>query len=216
MSATCGASFSAARSRPATTSATGGTASPPSAFASGAALGRECSDALAERRRAVELRHADSLARRRRLVGRPDAAQRRSDLAGAGRRLARRVEQAVVGEDDLRAVGERADSRRSRRPAARTASISESSASGSTTTPGPMTSDAPADDSGREQVKREVPVAELDRVAGVVAAVVAGDDRRSGRREDRRSSPCPRRPTVRREPPRHCTLVHRSRKNEAG
>src|SRR5262249_59199528 len=35
---------------------------------------------------------------------------------------------------------------------------------------------SPADDPGRQKVQREVPVAELDRVTGVVASVVARDD----------------------------------------
>ena len=141
-----------------------------------AGLGREARDPIAQR-------GPDGRARRR---GSPCATAADSYagpiprsvvpiFAVAGRRLAGGVEQPVVGEDDLGAVGEqqvradldalRADGR----------DLVEEGL-GVDDDAGPDDSDAAADDPGRKQMEGEVAVAELDGVARVVAAVVARDD----------------------------------------
>ena len=68
---------------------------------------------------------------------------------------ARASRSAVVGQDDVRAVGEQQVLADRDTPAPRSRPISVRSASRSTTTPGPMTPRRPRHDARREQVQRE-------------------------------------------------------------
>ena len=93
-------------------------------------------------------------------------------------------------------------------PSAASSSISANSACGSTTTPLPMTQvHAVVQDAGRDEVQHELLAADVDRVARVVAALIAGHDRRNAASAGRRSCPCLRRPTARRGP--RCSSFHR-------
>ena len=69
-------------------------------------LGMDRLDAGREDLRAVELGDAHRAARGDGLVRRPDASQRRPELGVAGGLFPRRVEEAVVGEDDRGPVGD--------------------------------------------------------------------------------------------------------------
>ena len=69
-------------------------------------------------------------------------------------------------------------------PACASSSISANSACGSTTTPLPMTQVMPAmQDAGRQQAQDELAAVGVDGVAGVVAALIAGDDRKVRRQQ---------------------------------
>ena len=130
-----------------------------------------------------EVRDAEARPVRLRLVRRADAARGRPDVRAAERLLARAVEEGVRRQDDVRAVRDQ-EVLLDRTPAARRLSISESIARGSITRPLPTTFVTP----GRQmpdgiEAEGEVLVAELDGVAGVVAALVAGDEVERGRDE---------------------------------
>jgi hypothetical protein len=138
-------------------------------------LRRQSRDSLPQDRGAVELGDPNALSRRGGFVRRTDPAKRRSDLGVPGGRLAGGVEEAVIGEDDLRAVGQHqvlAD----RDPlAAERLDLGEQRLR--------IHHDARPDDAapashdaGGQEVEREMPVAELHGVPGVVPAVVARDD----------------------------------------
>ena len=69
-------------------------------------------------------------------------------------------------------------------PACASSSISAKSAGGSTTTPLPMTQVMPSmQDAGRQQPQHELASVGVDGVAGVVAALIAGDDREVRRQQ---------------------------------
>ena len=137
-------------------------------------LAGERLETRAQRRGAVELRNPDRAASRNGLVRGSDAAQRRPDLRIARRGLARGVEQAVIGEDHGRAIGDEQvladlDARGAHRVDLRQQRVEIED------DPAADDGRAAPDDPGRQQVEREVPVAELDGVTGVVTAVIAGD-----------------------------------------
>ena len=122
-----------------------------------------------------EVRHAHRPPGGERLVGRADSAQSRPDLAGAGGLFPRRVQEPVPRQNERRAIGEKefpfhADAGLRDRRDLREERL------GVDDDPRPDHGRRPADDSGGQQVQREVAVTELDGMSGVVAAVVPGDD----------------------------------------
>ena len=140
-----------------------------------ARLGGDRLEARSEDRRAEELGDADSAPGRDRLVGRSDAPQRRADLRVARGRLASRVHQPVPGEDDRRAVRDQQVLADLHARGAHGVDLGEESLEVEDD-PRPDDADAAPDDPRGQQVEREVLVPELDRVPGVVAAVVPRHD----------------------------------------
>ena len=90
-----------------------------------------------------EVADADRAAADLVLIGRPDAAPRGADLAGARRILAQRVEVAVDRQDQRAGLGDHQTSGRDRDALAAILSTSAMSAQGSSTTPLPMTDSVP-------------------------------------------------------------------------
>ena len=141
-------------------------------------------DVLLERLRIVEIADADAAARDLVLVGRADAARGRADLALAAPRLRQQVELAVIRQDQVRLVADRAAGRRRRCRACVSSSISANSACGSTTTPLPMTQVTPGCrmPDGIRRRTNFVPF-DVHGVAGVVSALIARDDREMRRQQ---------------------------------
>ena len=140
-----------------------------------AGLGGEGSHASPKSRRAIQLGDAHAFPGGRRLVGRADPAKCRAELGVSQSLLARSVDQTVVGQDDVGAVGKQelvADGDAPRRDGFHLGKqrfeVHDDA--------GPDHSRAAANDAGGQKVEREVAIGEFDGVAGVVPAVVAGDD----------------------------------------
>ncbi len=130
---------------------------------------------VGQRLRAEEVAERHPAAARLVLVRRADAAQRGADLARAALLLGQRLEAAVVREDEVSAVGENevvADLDAGRRELARLLlerdGVDDDAVADDTQDPG-------VQDAGRHEVQDVLAAADDDRVARVVAAVVAGD-----------------------------------------
>src|ERR1019366_687628 len=115
-----------------------------------------------------------------RLVRRPDAARRRSDVRAAKRFLARPVEERVRGQDDVRAVGDEDVVADRDAGGAQRLHLREKRARVDDEAVSDHVHDARAADARRDETQREVLVAELHGVAGVVAALIAGDEIEGG------------------------------------
>ncbi len=140
-------------------------------------------DGLGERGRIREVADAHAAARDLVFVGRADAARRRPDLALPAAGLAQEIQLAVVRQDEVRLVAD--DEARADRD------------------PGPLdlvdlreerlridhhavadhARNAFVQDPRRQQAQHELPPVGVDRVAGVVAALVPGDDRKIRREQ---------------------------------
>ena len=109
-------------------------------------------------------------------IGGADAAAGGSDLGAAGRSLCRELNHAVVGEDNLRAVGQEKLAVDGQAHALEHADFAEQ---GRGVDDDAITDDAlaaGAENAARDEVQDKFSAVDDDGVAGVVAASVAGDD----------------------------------------
>ena len=127
-----------------------------------------------------QIAHPDRPARDLVLVGRADAPAGRADRAGAGAAggapARAPVELAVQRQDERRGLGDAQIVRPDRDAAARSVSISSSSAQGSITTPLPRIDSLPGRTAGRQQAELVGLAVDHQGVAGVVPALEADHD----------------------------------------
>ncbi len=147
-------------------------------------------DVLADRidqrrlaRRLREIADADAAAADLVLVGRADAARRRADLAIAAARFGEHVQLAVIRQDEVRLVADhqavadvdaqflqRVDLREQR------LRIDDHAVADDAGDPGMQ-------DARGDQMEDELLAVDVDRVSGVVAALIAGDDLETRRQQ---------------------------------
>ena len=140
-------------------------------------------DVLLERRRIGEIADTDAAPGDRVLVGRPDAARGRPDLALAAARLAQQVQLTVIRQDEVRLVADDqpiAD----RDPGGR--ELVDLREQRLRIDDDPVADDARdpvVENPGRQQPQHELPSVRIHGVPGVVPALVARDDGKVGREE---------------------------------
>ena len=145
-------------------------------------FGARGGDGFPEAPRVAGEAEADAGPPRPPLVRRPDPAAGRSQLGGAARRLAREIEGAVAGKHDVGAGGDQQPGPHRHRLVLEHPDLLEQRGGVDHDARPDQASARGLEDAGRDEVKGEVAVGELDGVAGVVAAVEA-DDVGEGRTE---------------------------------
>ena len=132
---------------------------------------------LGEPGRVGEVADADAAAADLVLVGRADAARRRADLLLAAAGLAQQVEVAVIRQDQVRLVADRQAVAHLDAVLRQRLDLLEQRLRIDDDAVADHAADAVVQDAGRQQVQDELRAADQHRVAGVVAALVPGDDR---------------------------------------
>ena len=158
-------------------------------------------DVRAQQRGVEQVDDAQAVAVDLVFVGGADAAAGGADLGAAGRGLGGELDHAVVGQDDLGAVGDEELRGGVVRGQAGVLELFDLVEEGRGIEHDAVADDAfaaGAQDAAGDQLQNELLAVDDDGVAGVVAAGVAGDDVEASRRERRRSCLCLRRPTGRR------------------
>ena len=142
-----------------------------------------CSTSLGQRRRIGQVAHPDAAAADLVLVGRADAARRRADLPLAAARLAEHVELAVIRQDEVGPVADEQPALDVDAEPLQLVHLGEQRRRIDHHAVADDADDAGMQDARRDQVEDELLAAHVDRVAGVVAALVPADHRELRRQQ---------------------------------
>jgi hypothetical protein len=138
---------------------------------------------LGERLGVRQIADADAAASHLVLVGRTDPARRRADAPLAAPRFAEEIEVAVIRQDEVRLVADDeaiADADAGLRDLV---DLGEQRLRIDDDAVADDAGDAVMQDAGRQQPQNELPAVGVDRVSGVVAALIARDDREVRRQQ---------------------------------
>ena len=130
---------------------------------------------------AQQVAHADAAPADLVLVGRADAARRRANLALATPRFRQDVQLAVVGQDDVRLLADQQTPVHGDAHPRQLVDLLEERLRVDDNAVADDAGDAGMQDAGRNEMEDELGALHIDRVAGVVAALVARDGRKVGR-----------------------------------
>ena len=142
-----------------------------------------CCTASASASAVGEVADADAAPRDLVLVGRADAARGRPDLALAAPRLAQQVELAVIRQDQVRLVADHQAIADVDAGARQLVDLGEERLRIDDDAVADDAGDAVVEDAGRQQPQDELAAVGVDRVPGVVPALVARDDREVRRQQ---------------------------------
>ena len=140
-------------------------------------------DRLGERVRVGEIADPHAAPRDLVLVGRTDPARGRADLPLAAPRFAEQVELAVIRQDQVRLVADQQPVADRDAGALQLVDLGEQRLRIDHHAVADDAGDAVVEDAGRQQPQHELASVGIDGVAGIVAALVTGDDRKVGREQ---------------------------------